>query len=388
MDAFTNAVVHTGDAIRRDATVLVENGIVADVVAASATPESARRWDLAGRILAPGFIDVQVNGGGGVLFNDDPNLSALTKIVAAHRRFGTTGLLVTLISDSRDKRRMARNTVSTALAASAIPGLWGLHLEGPHLNPVRRGVHDERWLTSPEADDVALMEPLANGHLLVTVAPERVPFGMIERLARAGVRLSAGHSAAGYQETQEALAIGITGFTHLFNAMPPMTSREPGIAGAALDDAESWCGLIVDGHHLHDATVRLAWRAKRRGRLFLVTDAMPPVGSALSSFILGGQSISVIDGRCVTADGRLAGSALDMATAVRRCVERIGIPLDEALRMASLYPAAFLGLDHRYGRIAPGYAADFVILESALRVRDTVIAGQRLRPEHTNGETT
>jgi N-acetylglucosamine-6-phosphate deacetylase len=374
MDAFTNAILHTGDEIRHDAAVLVDQGQVAAVVDASGIPEHARRRDLGGAILAPGFIDVQVNGGGGILFNDDPSPGTLARLAAAHRRFGTTGLLPTLISDSRDKRRAARDAVAAALA-SGIPGILGLHLEGPHLAPARRGVHDARWLAPPDAEDVALMAPLAAGCLVVTLAPESVPHGVIEGLAAAGVRLSAGHSAAGYRETLAALAVGVTGFTHLFNAMPAMTSREPGIAGAALDHAESSCGIIADGHHLHDAAIRLAWRAKRRGRLFLVTDAMPPAGSALSSFTLSAETITVAEGRCVTADGRLAGSALDMATAVRHCVQRVGIALDEALRMASLYPAMFLGLDHRYGRIAAGYAADFVTLDPGLQVRETFIAG-------------
>ncbi len=375
MDAFTNAILHTGDEVRRDAAVLVEHGLVMDVVQASAIPQRARRRDLDGAILAPGFIDLQVNGGGGVLFNDDPSPTALATIAAAHRRFGTTGLLPTLISDSRDKRRQARDAVAAALA-SGLPGILGLHLEGPHLNPERRGVHDARWLAPPEACDAALMAPLPGGCMMVTLAPETVPHDLIRRLTDAGVRVSAGHSAAGYRDTQAALAAGVTGFTHLFNAMPPITSREPGIAGAALEDTESWCGIIADGHHLHDATIRLAWRSKRRGRLFLVTDAMPPVGSALSTFTLGSQSIAVTQGRCVTADGRLAGSALDMATAVRHCIDRIGIAVDEALRMASLYPAAFLGLDRRYGRIAAGYVADFVTLDPLHQVQQTFIAGR------------
>ena len=379
MDALTNAILHTGDdgpghQSRRGATVLVEHGVVVAVVADAEIPERARRRDLGGARLAPGFIDVQVNGGGGVLFNDDPSPATLARMAAAHRRFGTTGLLPTLISDSREKRRAAREAVVTALAAG-VPGILGLHLEGPHLAPARRGVHDARWLAPPDDDDAALMAPLARGSLVVTVAPEMVPPALIERLARTGVRLSAGHSAADYGESLAAVAAGITGFTHLFNGMPPMTSRAPGIAGAALDDAESWCGLIADGHHLHDATLRLAWRAKRRGRVFLVTDAMPPVGAAGTSFTLGDEAITVAGGRCVTADGRLAGSALDMAAAVRHCVERVGIALDEALRMASGYPAAFLGLDGHYGRIAPGYAADFFVLDAALRVRETFIAG-------------
>ena len=375
MDAFTNAILHTGDGARHHDAVLVEDGTIVAVVPEDRIPPAARRRDLEGAILAPGFIDIQVNGGGDALFNHDPSIDSIRRIVAAHRRFGTTGLLPTLISDSRAKRRAARAAVAEALALG-VPGVLGLHLEGPHLNPARRGVHDARWLAPPDDEDEALMAPLGTGVTVVTLAPEAVPLDLIARLAAAGVRVSAGHSAAGRDQTRAALAAGVTGFTHLFNAMPPLAGREPGLAGAALDDRDSWCGIIVDGHHLDDAMVRLAWRAKPRGKLMLVTDAMPPVGGGAESFRLGGETISAAGGRCVTADGRLAGSALDMAGAVRNCVERVGIPLDEALRMASTYPAAFLGLGDRYGRIAPGFAADMVTLDERLSVRETFIAGR------------
>ncbi len=374
MDAFTAARLFTGDRVRQNAAALVENGFVIDVVDRNAVPTHARRHDMNDCLLAPGFIDVQVNGGGGVLFNDSPDTATLARLAAAHRRFGTTGLLPTLISDSRDKRRMARASVEAALAAG-MPGILGLHLEGPHLNPARRGVHDPKWLGSPDSADLALMQPLNAGVTVVTLAPEMVDPDLIRQLAGAGVRLCAGHSTAGYEQTRQALAAGLTGFTHLFNAMPPLTAREPGLLGAALDDRTGWCGVIADGYHLHDAAVRLAWRAKPPGKIMLVTDAMPPACADNQPFRLGDEVISVTDGRCVTANGTLAGSALDMATAVRNCVERIGIPLEEALRMASLYPAGFLGLDHRHGRIAPGYAADMVALDERLAVRETFIAG-------------
>jgi len=375
MDAFLCSRLFTGDEMRRDAAALVAGGIVDAVVPAAAIPAGARLVDLGRALLAPGFIDLQVNGGGGALFNDEPSGASLERIAAAHRRFGTTGLLPTLISDSRDKRRQARRAVSEALAAG-VPGILGLHLEGPHLNPQRRGVHDARWLAPPDAEDLELLAPLPGGALLVTLAPETVPLELIARLAASGVRIAAGHSAADYDRTLAALAAGVGGFTHLFNAMPPMTSRDPGIAGAALDHRDSWCGLIVDGHHLHDAAVRLVWRAKPKGKLVLVTDAMPTVGTDAESFRLGGETVSVRGGRCLSAEGRLAGSALDMASAVRNCVARIGIPLEEALAMASANPATALGIGDRYGRIAPGYAADFVVLDERLTVRETYLNGR------------
>ncbi|CAK0756810.1 N-acetylgalactosamine-6-phosphate deacetylase [uncultured Gammaproteobacteria bacterium] len=382
MDALCNARVFTGDSVLDDRVVLIEDGRIVDLVAATAIPPLAIRYDLGGDLLAPGFIDLQVNGGGGVLFNDQPTPAGLRVLAAAHRRFGTTGFLATLISDDRDHRRAARAAVLAGLSHDPVPGLLGLHLEGPHLATVRRGVHDLRYLGPPEAEDVALMMPLSQGPLnlgamLVTLAPEVVPAAVITALSAAGTRVFLGHSAADYDQTQAALAAGACGFTHLYNAMTPISGREPGVAGAALDHPDSWCGIIADGHHLHDALIRLAWRAKPAGRLVLVTDAMSPVGGPVGQdyFSLYGQTVRVEGGRCLSVEGRLAGSVLDMAGAVRHCVQRVGIPLEEALRMASAYPAAALGLDGDYGQIAPGKIASLVLLDQGLRVRLTWLAG-------------
>jgi N-acetylglucosamine-6-phosphate deacetylase len=210
----------------------------------------------------------------------------------------------------------------------------------------------------------------------VTLAPERVELPVIRRLATAGVVVSAGHSMADYDTVQEASRNGLRGFTHLFNAMPPLAGRSPGIVGAALDSQETWCGLIVDGHHVHDASLRIAIAAKGAHRLMLVTDAMSSVGSDLTQFDLLGRTISRSKGRLTTADGTLAGSDLDMASAVRNAMVRLGVPLPTALQMASLSPAAFLRLDHELGRIAAGYRASLVLLDEHLTVRNTWIDGQ------------
>ncbi|MBI1208774.1 MAG: N-acetylglucosamine-6-phosphate deacetylase [Azospirillum sp.] len=376
MDALRNVIIHTGDGVETDAALLIADGVFVDLVPESKIPAEARSHDLGGDILAPGFIDAQVNGGGGVLFNDRPDRAALRQIAAAHRRFGTTGLLATVITDRPDVRRAAAAAVREAVAAGE-PGILGIHFEGPHIAPARRGVHAERWIAPASADDVALACSLPGIPTLVTLAPEAVAAETIRRLSAAGVRVALGHTDAGWAAVMAALDAGASGFTHLFNAMSPLNSREPGAVGAALDHADSWCGIIVDGHHVHDAAVRLAWRVKPRGRLFLVTDAMPPVGTQCTEFSLYGAAVTVADGRCLDAEGRLAGSALDMATAVRNCVCRIGIPLDEALRMASTYPARFLGIADRRGRIAPGLAADLVRLDGALAAREIWVAGRR-----------
>ena len=382
LKALINATIHTGDAVLPEAAVLIDGGTVLDVVARADVPAAAETLDLGGGVLAPGFIDLQVNGGGGALFNDSPDVATLRRIAEAHRRFGTTGLLPTFITDDAAKRAAAVAAVRAAMA-KGVPGVLGIHLEGPHITAERRGVHDARFIAPPDAADLALLEGLAGLPALVTLAPETVPPGSIRALAEAGIRVAAGHTAANWAQARAGFAAGIGGVTHLFNAMSQLGSREPGMVGAALEDDSVRCGIIVDGHHVHDASVRLAWKAKARGTLFLVTDAMPPVGipaGAEGGFQLYGRTIRVEGGRCVTDDGTLAGSALDMATAVRNCVTRIGIPLDEALRMASAYPADFMGFSGTRGRIRPGLAADLVHLDEALEVRATWIAGKMAVP--------
>jgi N-acetylglucosamine-6-phosphate deacetylase len=366
--------VFTGEAMLSEHAVLIEAGRIEAVVPAAAVPPGTARRQLDG-LLAPGFIDAQVNGGGGVLFNEATDEAGIRTIGAAHRRFGTTGFLPTLISDTRAKLQAAIDAVRQA-RAHGVPGVLGLHAEGPFLAPARRGVHAERMLRQPDSGDLDRLAGADCGVLLVTVAPERMPEGSIERLVAAGSRVAAGHTAASYAETCRGLGRGISGFTHLFNAMSALTSREPGAVGAALADAGSWCGIILDGHHVHPASLKVALKAKPRGKLFLVTDAMPPVGTDQRSFMLDGEPVRLESGRLVTADGTLAGSALDMASAVRNAVELLQLPLEEALRMASAYPADFLGIAGLRGRLRPGLAADLVLLDDRLRARETWIDGE------------
>lgn len=374
--ALVNARVLTDAGFRDDLAVLVDGdrilAVVADTDLRAAT---ALRRDLQGRYLLPGFIDCQVNGGGDVLFNDAPTAESVRRIGAAHRRYGTTGFLPTLISDSRETMAAAIAATDAAIAAG-VPGVLGIHLEGPYLAPLRKGAHDATQFRQPDADDIALAASLARGVTLVTLAPEQVSDAALADLVRRGVIVAAGHTAASYEQLMHAFALGVRGVTHLFNAMTPLTGREPGAVGAALDHRDSWCGLINDGHHVHAASLRTAIRAKPPGRMFLVTDAMPPVGGERGEFLLAGQRVLVRDGLCVNEQGALAGSALDMLTAVRNTVERLGLPLAEAARMASTYPAEFLGLGDRYGRIAAGHAADFVVLGDDWTVHETWIAGR------------
>ncbi|UXI68968.1 N-acetylglucosamine-6-phosphate deacetylase [Tahibacter amnicola] len=337
---------------------------------ARATPQA-----LHGEYLVPGFIDCQVNGGGDALFNASPTVDTIRRIGAAHRQFGTTGFLPTLISDDKDVMQAAIAAVADAIR-QGVPGVLGIHLEGPYLSTARRGAHDASKFHRPDDSDLDWLATPTGGCTVLTLAPEELDAPLLRRIADRGILLCAGHTAATYAQTRAGLANGVRGFTHLFNAMTPLTSREPGVVGAALEDPDSWCGIIADGHHVHPASLRIALAAKPRGKVFLVTDAMPPVGGVQTSFHLGGQAVETVGGICRNADGSLAGSALDMASAVRNSVRELGQPLEEALRMASAYPAEFLGIAATRGRIATGQAADFASLDADLAVTGTWINGQ------------
>jgi N-acetylglucosamine-6-phosphate deacetylase len=332
--AIVNARVMTAEGLQAGLAVLVDGERIAAVVPADdARLAQLPRHDLGGRLLLPGFIDTQCNGGGGVLFNNAPTLETLRVMAATHRRFGTTGLLPTLITDTFETMRAAVAAVSQALA-ERVPGILGIHLEGPFLHRDRKGIHDAGKFRLPDEDHLALIAG-APGVKMLTLAPERVSHATVRALAEAGVVVSAGHTAATYDTTRAALRAGVRGFTHLFNAMTPMTGRAPGAVGAALEDPHSWCGVIVDGHHVHPASLRVAIAAKPRGKIMLVTDAMPPVGTADANFLLDGRAITSDGEVCRNAEGTLAGSALDMATALRNTVQLLGLPLAEASRMAS-----------------------------------------------------
>lgn len=376
--ALVNGRVLTDNGFQGGFAVLVDDGTISGLALPSdPRVRAAQRHDLGGRTLLPGFIDCQVNGGGGVLFNDAPTVDTIRRIGEAHARFGTTGFLPTLISDDADVMAKAIDAVNAAVE-QGVPGVLGIHLEGPFIAPERKGVHDPAKFRIAGADDIAMVARRHGGVTLLTLAPERTSPEVLAQLVSNGVIVAAGHTAADYDTTRNALANGVRGFTHLFNAMTPFTSREPGVVGAALEDAGSWCGLIVDGHHVHPASLRVAIAAKARERMMLVTDAMPPVGSDNPSFVLKGETITVHDGAVRTADGTIAGSALDMASAVRNTVHMVGVPYDEAARMASTYPAAFLGLGATHGHIAAGYRADFVVMDDTQHVVETWIGGTKV----------
>lgn len=366
--------VFDGHRWRAEAAVLVRDGRIVGVGPWGEVPADWPQTQLpADTFVAPGFIDLQVNGGGGVLLNDQPTAEGMRAIARAHRRYGTTACLPTLISDTREQMRTA---IAAACSIAGRDGVLGLHLEGPFISPRRPGVHRPDRIVKPAAGDLEQLCGLAGaGRSLVTLAPECVPAGFVRKLAASGMRISIGHSEASAAVVMQAVTDGATGVTHLFNAMPPMSARDPGIIGTALAEDRLTAGLIVDGIHVDPVSVRAAFAAKSSERIALVTDAMPTVGASLDHFELVGRTIKLTNGKLSTEEGTLAGAHLDMASAMRNTVRLANIPLEDALRAASLTPARFLGLDNERGVLVPGARADLVALTHELTVVATWIDG-------------
>ena len=370
--AFVNGQIMLPAGFRDDVCVVLDGGRICDIAATA--PAGARIVDLAGKKLLPGFLDVQVNGGGGRLFNDDPSVDTIAAIAAAHRRFGTTNILPTLISDDLDVVERGTRAVDAAIEAG-VPGILGIHIEGPFLSKERHGIHLESKIRALEDRFVDLLTSAKHGRTLVTLAPDNATPTQIERLVAAGVIVSAGHSNAAYEVVQEAFRAGVTGVTHLFNAMSQLVNRAPGMVGAALESDQVYAGIIVDGHHVHPASLRVALRAKGPRRLMLVTDAMPSVGSDQADFLLQGRRIHRDGDMLKDGDGVLAGSTLTMARAVANLVDQTGIALDQAVTMASAVPAEFLGLAGETGSIAIGHRADLIAVTDDFTISESWIGG-------------
>jgi len=356
--------VFDGSGWHEDAAVIFEGGKITGILPVDLLSADMETIE-GGEIIAPGFIDLQVNGGGGVLLNEEPTVEGIATICAAHAKFGTTALLPTLITGIEAKKQ-------------GIAGFLGLHLEGPHLSLARKGAHDPTLIRPMEEQDLELI--LSCGEaldaLMVTIAPESVSPEQVNTLARAAITVSLGHTEASYDTARLYATAGARTVTHLFNAMSPLGHREPGMVGAALDTRNLHAGLIADGIHVHPAAMAAALRAKNGpGKIFLVTDAMSPIGTDMTSFTLNGREILRHDGRLTLADGTLAGADIDMAACVRLVHETLDLPLEEALRMGSAYPADAVQIADKKGSLKPGFDADFVVLDGSLHVLGTWIGG-------------
>jgi N-acetylglucosamine-6-phosphate deacetylase len=373
MIVLTGARIFDGERFFDDHAVVVEGDRIAAILPYSERPDGATR-DLGGGLLAPGYIDVQVNGGGGVLFNDDPTPEGIARIATAHRKYGTVGLLPTLVTDT--PQVMAAAIAATREARQRTPATLGIHLEGPFLDPLRKGAHELGYIRKLEPDDIAAIVEANCGAVMLTLAPNQVSAADIARLAQQGVLISLGHSNASYAEACAAVKAGARAFTHLFNAMSAPAGREPGMVGAALDLDEAFVGIIADGHHVHEASLRIAFAAKRHDRFMLITDAMPPAAGGPDQFDLQGRRVTRADGYLRLEDGTLAGSVLTMDEAVRYAVKVARLDLGDALAMASRVPATFLRREADLGRIASGYLASLVHLDDDLRVLGTWIEGR------------
>ncbi len=376
--SFINAQIVTPDGIVAG-TLTCDGETIATIETGPVTERGGETIDVAGGYLLPGFIDTQVNGGGGVLFNDDTTVEGIAAIGRAHRAYGTTGYLPTLISDELEVIDAAMRATEQAIEAG-VPGVLGLHIEGPFISRERKGIHNPDLFRTLDAQSKALLKSLKRGKTLVTLAPENCTAADITELRDAGVLIAAGHTNATYDTAKAALKAGVTSFTHLFNAMSPMTHRAPGVVGAALEDQTAWCGLIVDGRHVDWAVLRIALRTRPIDRFMLVTDAMPTVGSKTKTFMLNGKRIHVENGVCVDDSGTLAGSDLDMVDAVRNVVQMLGRTLPEAAIMAATAPAHFLGLEAERGTLSAGQRADIVWLDKKLNIKGTFIGARAGEP--------
>jgi N-acetylglucosamine-6-phosphate deacetylase len=375
MKVFSGARLFDGERIIDGHALLVENDLIVGITPLPDGTLGSERHDLDGGILAPGLIDWQVNGGGGVLFNDTPTVDGIRAIVEAHRSDGTTSLLPTLVTS-------APRTLQWALAVAAeaqgsMPGALGIHVEGPFIDARRRGAHPAAFIRTMTKDDADRLIAARTGVMVVTLAPSSVTTDLITRLVEAGIIVSIGHSDASAEEAQAAFQAGATAVTHLYNAMSQLGHREPGVVGAALADPTIICGLIADGHHLHEAAARAAFNAKGAGGIALVSDAMPPVAGGPDVFTLEGQRVSRIGTRLTLDDGTLAGAAITLMDAVRYTTGTLGIGLADALKMATLTPARLLRLDDRIGRLRSGCRADLVHIADDLSVKGVWIAGER-----------
>lgn len=379
--AFVGADLILPHAVLMDHALVVRDGFIDRVVPCAELAGGGDVIELQGGFIAPGFIDVQVNGGGGVLLNDAPTIEGIKAIAKTHQRFGTTGMMPTLISDDIEKIDRVLDAVEEA-AETGLRQILGIHLEGPYLNPAKRGIHDSQKIRAFDDRALERLTRKGAGRRMVTLAPELVPPGTIAELSRAGILVCAGHSLASYEQIQAALAEGLAGFTHLFNAMSQLTAREPGVVGAALESKSSMFGLIADGQHVHPAVMRLAIAARGSDGVMLVTDAMPTVGSASAHFRLGDAEIRSDRHACRAEDGTLAGSNLDMSTAFRNAITLLQLDIVQASCLASTNPARFLGISGLRGEIAPGASADVIHLDQDLRVKSVWLEGTCVWPEH------
>ena len=377
--ALLGSQIFCGERFYDDHALLVEGKSIVDIVDKNNTPDNFNKIELDQGILAPGFIDLQVNGGGGVLFNNSPNKESLNTIIKAHQFFGTTSVMPTVISDSLEVLEQCIKTVTEEIKNNS--SLLGIHIEGPFFNTKYRGVHQKQYISAINSDYLNLFESLKGFPVMLTLAPECISSQQLKHLTSLGIKTLAGHSDATYDELDDAIKNGLDGFTHLFNAMGQISAREPGVVGSALHFENTFASIIVDLHHVHPSLIQLAYQLKPKGKLFFISDSMATINHGKPSFELYDEVVNESDGRLVNSEGKLAGSSITQIDAVKNAYQKCNIPLNQALAMASRYPAEYLGIENHLGSLKPGYRADLVHFDSNFKVHNVWVSGKQISRE-------
>ena len=374
--ALLGSQIFCGERFYDDHALLVEGKSIVDIVDKNNTPDNFNKIELDQGILAPGFIDLQVNGGGGVLFNNSPNKESLNTIIKAHQFFGTTSVMPTVISDSLEVLEQCIKTVTEEIKNNS--SLLGIHIEGPFFNTKYRGVHQKQYISTINSDYLNLFESLRGFPVMLTLAPECISSQQLKHLTSLGIKTLAGHTDASYDELDDAIKNGLDGFTHLFNAMGQISAREPGVVGSALHFENTFASIIVDLHHVHPSLIQLAYQLKPKGKLFFISDSMATINHGKPSFELYDEVVNESDGRLVNSEGKLAGSSITQIDAVKNVYQKCNIPLNQALAMASRYPAEYLGIENHLGSLKPGYRADLVHFDSNFKVHNVWVSGKQI----------
>ena len=377
--ALLGSQIFCGERFYDDHALLVDGKSIVDIVDKNNIPENFNKIELDQGILAPGFIDLQVNGGGGVLFNNSPNKESLNTIIKAHQFFGTTSVMPTVISDSLEVLEQCIKTVTEEIKNNS--SLLGIHIEGPFFNTKYRGVHQKQYISTINSDYLNLFESLKGFPVMLTLAPECISSQQLKNLTSLGIKTLAGHSDASYDELDDAIKNGLDGFTHLFNAMSQISAREPGVVGSALHFENTFASIIVDLHHVHPSLIQLAYQLKPTGKLFFISDSMATINHGKPSFELYDEVVNESDGRLVNSEGKLAGSSITQIDAVKNAYQKCNIPLNQALAMASRYPAEYLGIANHLGFLKPGYRADLVHFDSNFKVHNAWVSGKQINRE-------
>ena len=377
--AITGSKLFNGKKFIEHKALLIDDQHIAGIVNEDAIPTDFQVKKLEGGILSPGFIDLQVNGGGGKLFNNSPDKESLNTIISAHQYFGTTSIMPTVISDSLNILQKCTDTISNEINNNH--SLLGIHIEGPFFNVKYRGVHQKQYINTINASYLNLFETLDKFPVMLTLAPECISIKQLKHLNSLGFKILAGHTDANYDQLEEAVKYGLDGFTHLFNAMGQISAREPGVVGSAFDFDETSASIIVDLHHVHPSLINLSFKQKPKGKLFFVSDSMATINHGEPSFELYDEVVSESNGRIINSEGKLAGSSITQIDAIKNAYQKCSIPLESAISMATLYPAEYLGVSDYIGQLKKGYRADLAHFDSNFHVQNVWLAGKQIKED-------